>query len=122
MTLISRPLAMLGLAACLAAPALPALAQTGKLEEIANLQGADRESRLIEGAKKEGELTVYSSMPVEDNNAVIGAFEKKYGVKVKVWRGSSEDIVRRTVTEIRAGRHEVDVVLNNGLGLEPMHR
>jgi len=117
-----RRLSILGLSVVLAIPALPGLAQTGKLAEIAGYQGADRESRLIEGAKREGELTVYSSMPVEDNNAVIGAFEKKYGIKAKVWRGSSEDIVRRTVTELRGGRHEVDVVLNNGLGLEPMHR
>ena len=115
-------LAVLGLAALLAVPAPSGLAQGNRLAEIAAYEGADREGRLVEGAKKEGELTVYSSMPVEDNNAVIGAFEKKYGIKVKVWRGSSEDIVRRTVTEIRGRRYDVDVVLNNGLGLEPMHR
>jgi iron(III) transport system substrate-binding protein len=102
--------------------ALPALAQGNRVAEIAMYEGGDRQTRLVEGMKREGELSVYSSMPVEDNTAVIGAFEKKYGIKVKVWRGSSEDIVRRTVTEIRSGRYEVDVVLNNGLGLEPLHR
>src|SRR3954470_18365078 len=86
-TQFAKPLWVLGLATLLAAPACPALAQNTKLEEVAGYQGADRASRLLEGAKREGEITVYSSMPVEDNTAVIGAFEKKYGLKVKVWRG-----------------------------------
>jgi iron(III) transport system substrate-binding protein len=109
-------------AALMALPALPVQAQTSRLEQVATYEGPDRDKRLIEGARQEGELTVYSSMPVEDNNALIGAFEKKYGIKVKVWRGSSEDILRRTLAEIKGQRFEVDVVVNNGLGLEPMHR
>jgi iron(III) transport system substrate-binding protein len=122
-TLWRQSAAALGLAvSLLGLPTFPALGQSNRVAEIATYEGADRETRLIEGTKREGELSVYSSMPVEDNTAVIGAFEKKYGIKVKVWRGSSEDIVRRTVTEIRSGRYEVDVVLNNGLGLEPLHR
>ena len=100
----------------------PALAQGARLEEIAVYEGADRASRLAEGAKREGELMVYSSLPVDDNNALTDAFEKKHGVKVKVWRGGSEDLLRRTLAEIKGRRFEVDVVLNNGLGLEPMHR
>ena len=86
---ISLAISLLGLT-------LPALAQSSRVAEVAMYEGADRETRLLEGTKREGELSVYSSMPVEDNTAVIGAFEKKYGIKVKVWRGSSEDIVRRT--------------------------
>src|SRR4030088_3376357 len=48
-----------------------ALAQTPQaaaptLSDIASYEGPDREKRLIEGAKKEGELMFYSSIPVED--------------------------------------------------------
>jgi hypothetical protein len=59
------------------------------LSDIATYDGADREKRLIEGAKKEGELMFYSSIPVEDIAALTAAFDKKYGVKVKVWRADS---------------------------------
>jgi iron(III) transport system substrate-binding protein len=116
-------LAALGIGAAVTAlPALPAYAQASRVAEVAGYQGPDRDKRLIEGARKEGEVTVYSSMPVDDNTALFDAFEKKYGIKVKVWRGSSEDIVRRTLAEIRGGRFDVDVIVNNGLGLEPLHR
>ena len=40
----------------------------------------------------------------------MAAFEKKYGVKVRLWRGGSEEILQRTVTEARGGRFDVDVV------------
>src|SRR3954466_11482390 len=40
-----------------------ARAQGNGVAEIAAYEGADRERRLIEGAKKEKELTFYSSIP-----------------------------------------------------------
>jgi iron(III) transport system substrate-binding protein len=43
-------------------------------------------------------------------NAVTSAFEQKYGVKVRLWRGGSEEILQRTVTEARGQRFDVDVV------------
>ena len=43
-----------------------ALAQNNRAAEIATYQGPDREKRLIEGAKKEGELLFYASIPVAD--------------------------------------------------------
>src|SRR5712675_776744 len=84
-------------------------AQSSPLTGIAGYGGADRTQRLIDGAKKEGALALYSSAPLDDIAAVTYAFEKKYGVRVKFWRGSSEDILRRTMTEARASRFEVDV-------------
>jgi len=89
---------------------------------IAQLQGADRQQRLVEGAKKEGELTLYTSAPVDDVAAVTGAFEKKYGVKVKVWRAASEKVLQRAVTEARANRFDVDVIDTNGPEMEGLHR
>ena len=85
-------------------------------------QGADRQQRLVEGAKKEGELLVYTSAPVDDMAAVTTAFEKKYGVKVKVWRAGSENVLQRTLTEGKAGRFEVDIIETNGPELETLHR
>ena len=76
----------------------------------AHFTGPDRTQRLIAGAKKEGVVNLYSSAISEHMGAVNAAFEKKYGVKVRLWRGGSEEILQRTVTEARGGRFEVDVV------------
>jgi iron(III) transport system substrate-binding protein len=50
------------------------------------------------------------------------AFEKKYGVKVELWRSSSEKVLQRAVTEARAGRFAVDAFELNGPELEALYR
>jgi len=90
--------------------------------KIAQLQGPDRQQRLAEGARKEGELTLYTSAPVDDVAVLTGAFEKKYGVKVKVWRAASEKVLQRAVTEARANRFDADVIDTNGPEMEGLHR
>src|SRR5262249_41660275 len=74
-----------------------ALGQPSSVAEIATYQGADREQRLIEGAKREKELTFYSSIPPDDIAALVSGFDRKYGVKVKVWRADSEGFLQRIV-------------------------
>jgi iron(III) transport system substrate-binding protein len=97
-----------------------ALAQSSA--QAALYKGADRQQRLVEGAKKEGELLLYTSAPVDDVAVLTAAFEKKYGVKVKVWRASSEKVLQRTVTEGRANRFDVDIIDTNGPEMESLHR
>ena len=92
------------------------------LEEMASYKGADRTQRLVEGAKKEGTLGMYTSAQSDDMGALVTAFEKKYGIKVSMWRTSSEKVLQRAVTEARANRHTVDVLETNGPELESMHR
>ena len=90
--------------------------------ELAAYDGADRLQRLIEGAKREGELTVYTSAQSTDLGPVLEAFEKKYGVKTSLWRAGSEAVLNRAIQEARAGRDTVDVVETNGPELESMSR
>ena len=85
-------------------------------------EGADREKVLAEGAKKEGEVMLYTSLVPEDLTALGAAFEKKYGVKLKTWRANSEKVLQRAVTEARAGRNDADVVETNGPQLESLYR
>ncbi|MDB5649415.1 MAG: fbpA 2, partial [Hyphomicrobiales bacterium] len=101
---------------------LPVHAQTSRVAEIAGYTGADRTQRLIEGAKKEGSLTLYTSHTVADMNMLKTAFEAKYGVKIVVWRSNSEDIIQRATTEYRGGRFEVDAFETDQSGLEALHR
>ncbi|MEO6410919.1 MAG: extracellular solute-binding protein [Burkholderiaceae bacterium] len=115
-------------AGLLAAAALPraAFAQPaarGSLAELAAYEGADRVQRLIDGAKKEGNLSIYTSAQGDDMGALVAGFEKKYpGVKVTTWRAGSEKVLQRAVTEARANRHTVDIVETNGPELESLHR
>ena len=84
--------------------------------------GPDRLQRLIEGARREGELTVYTSAQANDVGAVVQAFEQKYGIKATMWRAGSEAVLNRTLQEARAGRHTVDVIETNGPELESLSR
>jgi iron(III) transport system substrate-binding protein len=108
------------LAALLAACSGPAQAQT--LEELAGYSGPDRTARLVAGAKKEGAVTLYSSATPADQSAILGAFGAKYGIKVQQWRGSSEDIRNRALTERAGGRYDADVAETAGPDMEAMVR
>jgi iron(III) transport system substrate-binding protein len=90
------------------------------LQEIASYQGADRQERLIEGAKKEGELMVYHAYPQLAN--VMTAFTKKYGIKVSSWRSGSESILQRMGSEAKAKKYTVDIVQNNAPENEAAYR
>jgi iron(III) transport system substrate-binding protein len=127
----TNPLRRVGLRlalGCLAVSALYAAAPTAALAQakgsasIAGYTGPDREKRLIEGAKKEGTLMIYTSAPIDDMAVLTGAFEKKYGIKVKLWRAGSEKVLQRAVTEARAGRYDVDILETNGPEMEAMQR
>ena len=70
-------------------------------------EGADRTARLVAGAKREGSLSLYASMAEKDLIRLVSEFERRYGIKVKVWRSGKNNVLRRAVTEARAGRFEV---------------
>ena len=86
-------------------------------------QGPDREKRLIEGARREGVVALYTSLNLKDSVPITETFEKKYpGVKVSLWRASSEKVVQRALTEARAGRFTPDVLETNGPEMEIFYR
>src|SRR5947207_14165225 len=108
--------------ACSLAADGPLRAQPPDVAVLALYGGADREQRLVRGARAEREINLYSSLTLEDLNARDAAFDKKYGVKLKFWRAGAEKVVQRIVTEARAGRFDFDVVETNGPELESLHR
>jgi iron(III) transport system substrate-binding protein len=114
-----RGLALFGLLAMFAAPAF---GQAGATAELARYAGADRNEMLIAGARREGMVTVYTSAAPDDAAALAAPFEKKYGVKVQLWRSSSENIVQRSVVEARGRRFDADVFETGALAMESLHR
>ena len=83
---------------------------------------ADRGERLIAKAREEGTLTLYTSMATTESGPLALAFEKKYGVKVQLWRALSENVLQRAVTEARGGRRSMDVVETNAPEVEALAR
>jgi len=105
--------------------AIPAHAQVkanASAADVALYAGPDRAQKLIEGAKKEGELNLYTSAQADDIGAVAAAYEKKYGIRVSMWRSSSEKVLQRAIAEARANRRSMDVAETNGPEMESMHR
>ena len=123
--MIRRPVLYASAAAAVLAVAAPAPAQikqNATATEVATYAKADREQKLVEGAKKEGELTVYTSAQTDDIGVLASAFEKKYGIKVNVWRASSEKVLQRAIQEARGNKNSMDIAETNGPELESMHR
>ena len=108
--------------ALLSIPAWAQVKPNATIADVANYTGADRAQKLIEGAKKEGELSIYTSAQSDDMGALVKAFEQKYGIKVNVWRSSSEKVLQRAIQETRAGRAAMDIAETNGPELESMSR
>ena len=71
--------------------------------------------KLIEGAKKEGEVVWYTSMVLEQSKVVIEAFQKKYPfVKGTLFRSGGGALMNKVQTEALAGRYAFDVVGGRG--------
>lgn len=106
-------LVALGLLGAVAA-VVPAGAQ-----EILTYKGADREQRLIEGAKKEGNQVVFYSALIANQalRPLAEGFMKKYPfMKATYWRADSEDLFQKISAEIRANNVVGDVIEGTGVG------
>ena len=104
--------------------ALAALAAepTPEVAAVAALRGPERTAKLIAGAKKEGELMLYSSLTQEDQLKLAEDFKRRYGVTVKFWRASQANILQRVTSEARGGRFDFDVLETNAPQIEAIAR
>lgn len=107
----SKPLAAYLFAAAFCAP-VPASA------DPLTYLGPDRQAKLVEGAKAEGEVVFYSAMIVNQALRPISeAFMKKYPfIKVNYWRAESAGIFTKLSAEVRANKVMADVVEGTGVG------
>lgn len=114
-------------AALCAAPLAVAIAAAGYataradddavIDKIATYQGVDRTQILEDGARKEGTLTFYTAMVVDQAiRPLVAGFEKRYPyIKVQFTREDPPQNLQRLLAEVRAHRFTVDVVENVGL-------
>jgi iron(III) transport system substrate-binding protein len=113
-----KTLLTLALSIAMLAGAGPAAAET----PLALYSGADRMERIVAAAKKEGTLTLYTTIAEKDLPVIVKPFEAKYGIKVHVWRAGTDKVLQRTVAEARARRYEVDAVHFGSPEMEALSR
>jgi len=112
---------MVAAMAGVSAPHAQSSGQAGN-DAVYMYKGVDRDQQLADKAREEGKLVWYTSLAPNESRPMADAFEKEYGVKVELWRSTSDKVVQRTVAEGRAGRHAVDVVETNGPEVEMLAR
>jgi iron(III) transport system substrate-binding protein len=99
-------------------PALRAQTAESKLAALEKLPAQERQQRLLEGAKNEGEAVVYANMDVSAMKPLTDGFMKRYpGTKATSVHFSGAAIITRIDTEARAGKPVSDVVLSAQLGV-----
>jgi iron(III) transport system substrate-binding protein len=106
--------AAVAVAAALGSPSARALTA----EEILNYQGPDRQKVLEDGARKEGTVFLYSGMIVNQLlRPLTEAFEKRYPfVRTRYWRGDSNQVLVKVLSEMQANALEADLVEGSGIG------
>src|ERR1700704_630232 len=117
--MLYRPRAMIS--AFLMAAAVP-FASAQSFAELASGDSPARHQRLVEAARKEGSVTVYTSNAAPTVQVLSADFEKRYGVRVNVWRASSAKVLQRLTAEKKANRWEFDAVSVSAMELQALYR
>jgi len=77
---------------------------------VSNLQAGDQDA-ILEGAKKEGVLVVYTSMSVDQVQRILDAFKTRYPfLKTTMFRAVGERLLTKIMTEAQAGKYDFDAV------------
>ena len=89
-------------------------------DDILLYQGPDREQKLLEGARKEGQVVIYAALiQNQAMRPIAEGFGRKYPfVKLTTWRADSEDIVQKAAAEVRANNVVADLIEGTGAGEE----
>src|SRR2546426_76998 len=81
------------------------------LSEYNRLPDKERESKILEGAKREGKMIYYGTTAVDHIQRVFAEFKKRYPfMEVADYRSGSVNVFNKIATEARAKRYEVDVI------------
>ena len=98
--------------------ALRAQTTESKLGALEKLSLQERQQRLYEASKNEGEAVIYANMDVSAMKPLTDGFMKRYpGTKAASVHFSGASIITRLDSEARAGKPISDVVLSGQLGV-----
>lgn len=90
----------------------PSVTEAQKVyDQINGLSGEERSTTLLDLAKKEGTVSLYTSnTDIED---VVKAFGDKYALKVETYRANSETVLQRVLQESSASYQGADLIETN---------
>ena len=96
---------------------LPGLGLAQDASYIYTYKGADRAQKILEGAKKEGMVTLYSGMIVNQALRPMGdGFGKRYpDVRFEFFRGDTRELTQKITVEQRNRKQIADVVESTGV-------
>src|SRR5262245_3551207 len=101
----------------------PSASVEALLDRINRLTGTERQQKLLEGARKEGELVWYSTMNRENSQELINLFEREHPfIKVKLLNGSAVQTMTRINSEYSAKNYLFDITHIRGLFLLPLRK
>ena len=81
------------------------------LAELASYAGADREQRLLAGARAEGKVVWYTSLAGSSYKELAKGFETKYpGVQIEPYRATSGDLLTKIIAEAEAKKFLADTI------------
>jgi len=105
------------MALCAIAAAVTVAGRAGA-QDILTSRAANRDQMILDGARKEGQVVLYSAAIVNQAQRPLAqAFMKKYPfMKMTFWRGDSEEIVTKLSAEMRARNVVADLVEGTGVG------
>ena len=77
--------------------------------------------KLLEGAKKEGEVVWYTTMTLDQSKAVVDQFQKKYPfIKPTLFRTGGGPLLNKIMTEARGNLYAWDVTVGRGEMVLPL--
>ena len=86
------------------------------LAELNTKPAEERQKLLNENAKKEGTITLYTATNIRDTQEIVAGFNKNYpNIKIAISSLGGPGVLNKVLTEYRAGLHEADVVILNGI-------
>ncbi len=93
-------------------------ASTAGAQESLLSRAPDREQMILAGARKEGQVVLYSAAIVNQAlRPLADAFMKTYPfIRMTFWRGDTEEIIAKLSAEARAKNVVADVVEGTGVG------
>src|SRR5712692_1070003 len=98
--------------------ALSAQIGESKISILDSLPAPERQAKLLEGARADGEVVIYLNLDLIVTNALTDGFKRKYPfVQPRVARFSGASIIARVDNEARAGKLAADVILSGELGI-----
>ena len=80
------------------------------IDETAGMSGPEREAFLVERAKDEEAVNLYTELNARDTDALTGLWEDTYDFDMNVYRAGSEDVRLRVLEEASAGFRGFDLI------------